>query len=406
MSLVLSWVGSVFRKSAEKIEKARDGPGKDHLGSIREHAMRGSLADHREVRTKSEEECRSIIVSIFDSVDPELSRSLSEPHHALCISYYSAVLSMDDREKLTSDLCRQNPDLFTQAVKELVAALDPVIRQLHDVIDLKEHLGDAEIFVEKFLEVGKGKKPDLRNGNGSAQRIPSTTKDYVELLRHNKQLLYKWLHRVASQTPPVRDMFRDWAVETIKVFRDTNPESPTRDSAARTGSYDSSGAGTLSAELNKLYVALPEEKQKSVLSVLDLHAAYLNSLEMTSTMRVQEILNELGGNGQMGDDSSLSNPGVYLVRWQNLMDNTLVTPEKADGAPRRGRDVKHDLTQGKTGAESSGKNSRSPSPHPMAGAIKSRWASQEAPEAPDSGLVTDALGLAFTELLQDVASKS
>src|SRR3569833_2641902 len=173
MSLVLSWDGSVFRKSAEKIEKARDGPGKDHLGSIREHAMRGSLAAHREVRNKSEEESRSIIDSILDYVDPELSRSLSEPHHALCISYYSAVLSMDDREKITSVLCRQNPDLFTQAVKELVAALDPVIRQLHDVIDLKEHLGDAEIFVEKFLVVGKGKKPDSRCGGGGARRGPA-----------------------------------------------------------------------------------------------------------------------------------------------------------------------------------------------------------------------------------------
>ncbi len=35
-------------------------------------------------------------------------------------------------------------------------------------------------------------------------------------------MMYKWLHRVASQTPHIRDMFRDWAVEVIKAFRDPN----------------------------------------------------------------------------------------------------------------------------------------------------------------------------------------
>lgn len=397
------------------VEKAKDGPLKEHLAAIREHVQR-PRANHEVVRKTSREQYQSIVTAIFESTNPDLNQSLSETQHRQCMEYYSTLLSIRDREEIINVLCRQNPDLFTQTVKEAMAALDPLIRQVHDKIDLKEHLTDAEGFIGEFIKVGKGTKIGDGWGlnSGGFKRTPSSTKDYVDLLRDHRYLLYKWLHRIASQTPEIRDTFRQWAVETVKVFRNPALEAGNNDLPGGEGSASdksshqrcslATGAGAMDAPLTKIFASLPEETQKSLLPVLDSHARYLSSLHETSTARMQAILDEVNEpvEERRPVKEDVSGPGLYLASWQNLMDETLITPEKPHGAVRYGRDVRNAVTQGKTGAASSGRNSRSGSPAPS---VREGSRIQRSLDGPDTKLVVAAMDVPFGDFLADLNEK-
>jgi len=424
ISLVLYWDTSDFKKAADRVEKAKDKPSKAHLTVIKEHIERPRWF-HEEVRQNSITRKESVVVSIFKSTDPELLDNLSDSHHTMCMEYYSALLSMRDRDVITSVFCRQNPDLFTQALREAVAAVDPLIRQLHDKIDLREHISDAEWFVGAFIETGKGTKG---NGDRKATQAPPSVKDYLELLRKAKPVWFKWLHKVGSQTPEIRDIFRTWAIETIKEFRapEDSPDAVTLGTEqqptiqlndARKGRAISAGAGAMSSDLQEAFASLPPETQEAILPILDAHIAYIAKLDEISLERMQFSVDEAHSDaGGKAAPAGRPGPGQYLARWQSLLDETLITPAEQTGPPRRGRDVKGVTTQGKIGAlatggakkEKSGNKSqstsrsvsqnpsRNPSPVRAAHAESSGWALVEPPAA---AAVVDALAQQFRRIL-------
>ncbi|CAK7220153.1 hypothetical protein SCUCBS95973_004062 [Sporothrix curviconia] len=381
MSLVLSYDASSFKKAAEKVEKdkAVSHPQKKaQLAALREHLAR-PRAYHEAVRResatptdagKTSSQHKSLVVAILESVDPSLlTPALTDAQHTQLTQYYAALLSVHDRREITNVFCRQSPDLFTQALKDGVAAFDPTIRGIHDKIDLKEHVTDIEGFINEFIEVSKGVRPSTstskRNGD---ERILPTVKDYVELLRRNRHLLYKWLHRVAHDTPDIREMFRGWAVETIKLFRgpdDGQGEAMTvtQDTALASGeSRLHGGAGTMSRDLDAIFGRLSPDAQARMLSQLDEHVAYLWALDEAASQQRQALLDKINAPA-CDDDSQASSTnstptatkqapcsGRFIVRWQELLDDTLIGPATAEGPLRRGRDVAHVATQGKTSA--------------------------------------------------------
>jgi hypothetical protein len=290
--MVLSWDTLEFRKSADAIEKAKGGssPSKEQISAIRKYVNK-TRAEHDHARRESVRSGKSIVVTILEHTKPDLVASLSETQHAQCLEYLSALLAARDRDEISNSLCRQNPDLFTQAIKDAVSSFEPMIRTIHQQVDLREHVTAAEGFITEFLNVSKAKKTS--KSDSSETRAPSV-EDYVVLLRNNRQLLYNWLHQVASQCPEIRDDFCAWAKETIKVFRQPTQGLPEpKASEPADPKHRLGAAGAFSTNLQALFASLAPSTQSEILPAIDAHATYLSRLENLSLHRMQRILDNL-----------------------------------------------------------------------------------------------------------------
>ncbi|KAF4997760.1 hypothetical protein FDECE_11982 [Fusarium decemcellulare] len=411
ISLVLSWDSSEFRKSADKVEKAKERPSDEMLEAIRQYIALGR-EEHKTVRNASAEHSQSIITAIFNGSNPALTTELTDQKHAQCLEYYSALLSVRDRESITTALCRQPPDLFTAMIKDVFTAYEPIIRTVHSQVDLREHLEAGQTFIEDFIKTSKPKKAEgtatplrsVMGGETKPGKMPSVD-DYVELFMRNRGLMYKWIHSLAASCPDVWEELRKWANDAVSKFRqerkarETQPKdnnTKSEDNAAQTNTNASSGATNMSImdeRLNELFRFLPQASQQPVLDVLKNHAAYLAQLEALSLCRLQRIIDS-----DDSDSGNMSGPGVYLSRWQSLLEDTTITPGTPKGSVRLGKDVKHTMTMGKTG---------------VAGIEKAREAAlqaalqevEEGPEAPDVDVVVREMSDGFRKLLQEVGGK-
>ncbi|ROT41282.1 hypothetical protein SODALDRAFT_376981 [Sodiomyces alkalinus F11] len=381
ISVILGWDSAESRKTVEQIEKDEKGPSKACLTAIREHVQKPA-ADRTALRERSRKESKSIVATILETTDPSLVSGLSETHHAQCQEYHANLLSIRDREAITRVLCQQQPDLFTQALRDFVSGFEPYIRKIHDKVDLREHVQDYQDFVDQFIATSKPKKPEeekAKKTNGvtkdaatapppettKAETRPPSVEDYVALLRKNKHMLYKWLHNGAKQAPEVRDTFRDWAREALVHFRKPGVPVTTKGSSAHT-------EGTMQERLEEAFAGLAPGQKDALRPVLDEQARYLDAVAAMSRARMQQILD--------GKTETMAGPGAFLVMWQELLDRTVITPGAAKGPARRGRDVRN---------ESAGNEVRE-------GAVGGM------PVAPDVSSVVEALGPIFCALAMKV----
>ncbi|EMT70770.1 hypothetical protein NOF04DRAFT_7936 [Fusarium oxysporum II5] len=384
ISLVLSWDAGEFRKSADKVERAKDRPSDEMLEAIRQYIAM-SRDEHKTVRNASEEHAQSIITAIFNGSNPTLATQLDDQKHAQCLEYYSALLSVRDRESITTAFCRQPPDLFTATIKDLFAAYEPMIRMVHSQIDLREHVEAGQSFIDEFIKAGKPKK------DGS---MP-TVDDYVGLFMRNRELMYRWVHAFAASCPDVWEEMKKWTNDAVPKFRqERKPVQKT--SNAEAGEQASNGTvdmSTMDDQLNKLFQSVPEKSQKEVLISLDNHAAYLAQVEALSLCRLQRIIDS-----DESESGNMSGPGMYLSRWQSLLEDTAITPETPKGPVRHGKDVKNALTMGKIGVEGTEKARE----EALQAVIEE---AEEGPEAPDVDVVIKELADGFKKLLQESAGK-
>ncbi|KAM5353873.1 hypothetical protein ACJ41O_000523 [Fusarium nematophilum] len=398
ISLVLSWDAGEFRKSADKVEKAKERPSDEMLEAIRQYIALGQ-DEHKTVRNASMAHSQSIIIAIFNGSNPALTSELTEQKHAQCLEYYSALLSVRDRESITTALCRQPPDLFTAAIKDVFGAYEPIIRMVHSQIDLREHVEAGQSFIEDFIKTSKPKKVETGTSTplggmrsmigGEASKpgkVPSVD-DYVDLFMRNRGLMYKWIHSLAASCPEVWEEMRKWAKDAVVKFQQERKPRSEKDDKA------SSDMSIMDQRLDELFQSLPEASRQPVLGALNNHAAYLAQLQALSLCRLQRIVDS--GDS---DSSNMFGPGVYLARWQGLLEGTPITPGTPKGPLRTGKDVKHTLTMGKTG---------------VAGVEKAREVAlqaavqevEEGPEAPDVDVVVREMAEGFRKLLQDVGER-
>ncbi|KAK0744310.1 PX-associated-domain-containing protein [Apiosordaria backusii] len=450
ISMVLSWDNAESRKTVDKIEKSRGQPAasKGHLDAIKAH-LEIPRDEQEAARSQSMRTPESMVTAILRRSNPMLMKGLTEEQHAQYLEYLSTLLMIRDREEIPNVLCRQQPDLFTRAVKDLVASFEPMIRVLHEHVDLREHVTAVEGFITDFINVGKAKSSKNGNGflsgwtNGSLKSDPETrtpsVEDYVTLLRRNRQLLYNFLHQVASQCPDLTEDFRVWCNATIKVFRQPRRPSPENDQPSNPTEAPRSkkrpgGAGAVSSNLQHLFSSLSPTTRDAILPAVNAHASYLSSLENISNKRMQHILDNMpstdappspprptssnnsgwstplswgrsGGtesrkssppptvNSVSVNKQSFAGPGMFLSRWQQLLDDTVIGPATLGGKLRSGRDVKGDLAMGKTGATKE---------VGLGLAKLVRIAEDEAPRAPDVKVVIEALGGEFRGLVGDI----
>ncbi|KAJ4397747.1 hypothetical protein N0V93_001982 [Gnomoniopsis smithogilvyi] len=407
ISLVLSWDASEFRKKAAQIESAKDRPTREHFAALKTYTTMPRDAQEA-LREISINESKSIVAVIFDTTDPELTASLSATQHTQCLEWLSAQLSARDRDEITKVLCKSQPDRLTAAVRSAVGTYEPLIRALHESMDLREHVTSLEKFIGDFIETSKPKKVNGKSSSKISSKTkspdsrPPSVEEYVALLRRNKGFLFEYCHQFAAKCTGLREMFQQWAHVVLDEFKQPRENAD--------------GAGAIDSDLQGLYEQLPADEQKEVLTSLDAHTKYLSQLGVLSQQRMQRVLDQLqqesaedekpsttGKSSSKSSSSSssprsssyggpsMSGPGVYLMRWESLLDDTLITPASACGSLRYGRDVKGQKAQGKTVSEG----------------VKGEWdanviASQEdrtVPTAPDVRGIMTLLGEGFRGLV-------
>jgi hypothetical protein len=253
----------------------------------------------------------------------------------------------------------------------MVAAYDPIIRQVHNGVDLSTCLTDVQNFLDELIKMSKVKTAGNGGGNGQAPSV----EDYVNLFRKHSPSYLRFLHQVLKNCPEVANTFREYAEGAISGFR--------------VRSTDGNGAGgKMTGPLIALFSALPETDKAGVLKALDAHSAYLVSLNTFSIARTQYVLDN--------NSVTMYGPGMYLARWHGLLDETLITPAIAHGPVRRGKDVKY--KEGKGKVQVGGK---------MAWDSEAigREAMEELPEPPDVSIVVKVLGEQFRGVLKGVETK-
>ncbi|KAE9364019.1 hypothetical protein N431DRAFT_497739 [Stipitochalara longipes BDJ] len=364
ISTVLGWDNSDFRGIVVKIEKNKNGPSSAHLEAIKLHVQK-PRPDREHLRAISIEQSKSAVIVIFENARPPLSTALSDSQHTQALEYYAALLSIRDREELIRIVCRQEPDLFTPSVREMVAAYELGIRSVHKGVDFSGAISDIQGFLDGLIKLGKAKNNDNRSSNIAGTHRPPTVEDYVSLFRKYLPCLLRYMHQMAKNCPEIRESFREYGKEALRGFR-----------------HDSNESGSVMTDpLNQIFSTIPSHQQPIVFETLDAHSAYLTTLRTFSMERTQSIIDNIS--------ETMYGTGVYFARWHALLNETLITPATAVGPVRRGRDVKYKEGKGKGKAMWDSE------------AI-AREAMREVPEPPDVSIVVNMLGVPFKDILQEM----
>ncbi|KAF2179056.1 hypothetical protein K469DRAFT_641714 [Zopfia rhizophila CBS 207.26] len=366
ISTVMVWDTSEFQKRAQKLESGRDAPCKSVLRAIKAHVY-ASREAHEVARSSSVHFSKSIIVTILESADPAVDTdSVTEHQHDIAMEYYSTLLSIRDREELTKILCKLQPDLLTSAIKDLINAYDPIIRAIHNAVDLSGTVTDAENFLTDLIKVSKPKRSNdansrthSRSNSRSNSPIPNgkivdvepdhgglpTVEDYVLLLRKHIPSAHKFMHQVAKNAPDLANQYREYVIAVIAEFRVRDATSNLQPNGET-----ETGAGSMTAPLISLFSTLEPSKQEELRKLLDLHEKHLSQLKSTSSSRLKSIIPSRPPSSSFSTSKSTHahagtthGPGMYLSRWHALIDSTLISPASKNGPVRRGWEVKGEL---------------------------------------------------------------
>ncbi|RDW84385.1 hypothetical protein BP6252_01975 [Coleophoma cylindrospora] len=324
ISTVLAYDNMEFKSAASNIEKSKDAPSKEHLKAIKAH-LQQSREERNRATDRSIQESKSIVTVIFESQDPPLSTELSAAQHTEALNYYSALLSIRDREKLVDVSCRLVPDILTEAIREVVAAYEPIIRSVHEGVDLSAVVGDLQLFMDDLIKISKP------NPKAKGTQQPPSVEEYVELCRKHMTFFIRIGHNWVNNCPQVVESFVTWGKEVLQEFRVPEHDIAASDSRQTPSTSASFAAGTMTNNLSALFDSLAPNDQIEVAKALDAHSAYLASLERVSISKTQSILNS---------GTTAYGPGMYLARWHGLLDEALITPATSLGPLRYGSDVK------------------------------------------------------------------
>ena len=362
ISTVLSWDIKDLESRASKLEKERAQIGKDQFIKLKAYPARPA-AEQERIRKHSQQDSISIVAAILQ--DAKLEWRLTETHHTHALEYLSIQLSIRDRREIINVLCHSRPDHFTEAVREVVHAYEPVIRKMHSAVDLSSTVGDLERFLHDMIKLSKVTTD--RQGNAS---VP-TVGDFIMLLRKHQYSTHIFMHQCCKNGPELTSWYLDWAKAAASNFqRQSTAQDPD----------NHTGAGDFTPFLLSLFHSLSTEQQTHILPILDAQTAYLDSMHSSSHSRLQAVLTSpssknptiaklLSGGRSLSRPGSRSSsrpgsrtssptrndqppshkdhdnptphvssdpgPGAFLARWQDLLDNTPITPHTETGKPEK-----------------------------------------------------------------------
>jgi len=346
----------------------------------------------------------SILAVIFEDalLDPH---ELSDSQYVHLQEYMSMSLSIKDRKAIEAILCNQQPDILTEAVKDLLYAYEPIIRGVHNGYDLSTGLWDFQCFLDDVIKLSKpktnpknGTKP---NGAFTPPELP-TVEDYVLLIRKHMTSVHRFLHGIAENGGEVGQQYREYVRRAVKKFRiqpylskHLNPSINSSDHAPE----DLGGAGKMTPALNEIFSSLPAEQRTVVLQQLDDHAAYLIAMSSVSRDRLRTIIENTpfttspSASPLPKAEGSRFGPGIYLTRWRNVIDSTLITPAVPYGPVRTGRDPS---VRSKSVVNVSGEPK----------VVLDLGPEDGVPDAPDTSKVVELLGTKYREAIEAVWMKA
>lgn len=349
---MLNWDIRDFKSRAAKIEKSKDGPSKMQLNALKNY-MSKTREDHEKLRRQSRTKSQSIAFVIFE--DAGVSTDTTGPAHQQALDYLSIQLSIRDRQEIIRVMCHGVPDHLTQMIRDMVAAYEPLIRSVHNSVDLSDTVYDFEVFLRDLIKLSKVPDPSSKSARRTSTQQP-TVGDFVALLRKHQYSSHKFLHQVAKNGPDITQWFREYANKAAKQFQQSSQDTP------------NPGAGDLTPGLQALFDALPAAQQKEILPILAHHAKYVQKLHDASAVRLRNVVTSKPSDNPViatplsSQDTSRAGsratsptrpaaavsalkspgehvdpgPGAYLARWQALLDATAMTPTVATGGRVRG----------------------------------------------------------------------
>lgn len=321
----MSWEKRDLRSRADKIEKSSNAPPKAVREALKDWVNNRSRAEHDEARRTSQTQNLSIVAVILALSSGPSAEDLKEEQHAAALEYLNLHLSVRDRQAIVKVLCHRNPDHLTTMIQDGVAAYTPMIRQVHEAVNLADTVWDFERFVTDMLKMSK---PSGTKG----QEKPPCVEDYVDLLHRHQSSSHKFLHQVAKNGKEVTSWWRGYVENVVSQFRrHSDAEQDQSTPPADSSDVDTAGKQRdIEGSLVTTFTSLPEADQKSIAAELNAHIKYLDALHSASASRIAAVINR--------ERSSPFGPGAYLARWQNLLDATLITPATAHGPVRKGAD--------------------------------------------------------------------
>ena len=276
----------------------------------------------------------------------------------------SLKLSIRDREQLTEVLCKRNPDILTPIARDLVSGFDPIIRGVHDAVDLSGTVSDAQAFLDDMIKLSKPQ-------NNKVSEV--SAEDFVKLLEKHQISSHRFLHQVCKNGKELVSWYKKFGEQVVSQFRTSNGEN-----SSHSGMAD---------KLNNLLADLSASERESILKEIDHHAKYMQHLEDSSFARFKDTLNKCRKTDY--------GPGVYLARWQALLDGTEITPATAEGPVRKAGDKE---TKEASRADVDGEK--------RGDATVDKAIEEEVAKAPEVGSTVKLLMSKFWELLRDWGRES
>ncbi|PBP17004.1 px domain containing protein [Diplocarpon rosae] len=260
---VVNWDTNALKQRATEIEKSRDSPSTAQRELLKSYVEMDRL-EHERCRTMSEAQVEPIVVTIVGEYG---GSPLSEKQIPLALDYLSIHVSLRDRRKITAILCSRQPDLLTPAVRECVAAYDPVIRALHQAVDLSGTVSDFQAFLDDVLALAPAGK----------RTATASVGDFVRILRKHQHSCHRFIHQACKNGPELSSWYQEYARSSAAQFRVNDQTGDATSSPAPLA-----GAGKLTASLETAVLQLPATQRAQVLAECDAFASYHARLSSTS----------------------------------------------------------------------------------------------------------------------------
>jgi hypothetical protein len=191
-----------------------------------------------------------------------------------------------------------------------------MIRDVHQAVNLSDTLWDFERFLTDMLKMSK---PSGKKG----EEKPPTVEDFVDLLHRHQTSSHKFLHQVAKNSKPLMDTWKSYVRSAAAQFN-----AHTKPPATASVVPDSIASGGAHKQLQEAFSSLSQEDQTAIKAELEAYDKYLKDLHTASAARISAVIKRT--------QSTPFGPGAFLARWQQLMDSTPVTPDRAQGPVRYG----------------------------------------------------------------------
>ena len=205
------------------------------------------------------------IVAVIMAMSPP-SPDMTDAQHANALEYLALNLGVRDRQEIVRVLCHRNPDHLSTAIRDGVDAYTPMIRHVHQAVNLSDTVWDFERFVTDMLKMSKPSGP---KGNEK----PPGVEDYVDLLHRHQSSSHKFLHQVAKNAKEVFASWREYVHMAAAQFK--QDETPP---ASATVVPDKIEAGGARQAMEDAFAKLSESDREAVTMEIEAYQQYILSL--------------------------------------------------------------------------------------------------------------------------------